>query len=193
MSYVSTRQEARPYNPEKGLFMIRSSLAAAPPAPAMKAGGRFLVVSFHGLAPHTQQPCQELLLQLTALGVPRVSLRVVPCQRGIEECPSFVRWLASLAEAGHEVCFHCRPADPQVTAPVISFSVDSAWHRITSPLMGRFRFKAARKAAVLRIDVHPDDLYEPGVRRTLVALLHAALRDRTPVTCGELAALASQP
>jgi hypothetical protein len=165
-------------------------------APALAAGGRFLVVSFHGLAPHTQQPCQELLIQLTALGVPRASLRVVSCWQGMgltEECPSFVRWLASLAEAGHEVCFQGGPAAPQATTRVVSFSVDSAWHRITSPLMGRLRFKAARKAPVLRIDVHPDDLYENGVRRTLVALLREALRDRTPITHGELAALASQP
>ena len=180
---------------------MRSPVSAPPPAPALTAGGRFLVVSFHGLAPHTQQPCQELLIQLTALGVPRASLRVVSCWQGMgltEECPSFVRWLASLAEAGHEVCFQGGPADPQTpqtpqtTTRVVSFSVDSAWHRITSPLMGRLRFKAARKAPVLRIDVHPDDLYERGVRRTLVALLREALRDRTPVTCGELAALASQ-
>lgn len=175
---------------------MRSPLATAPSAPALTAGGRFLVVTFHGLAPHTQQPCQELLLQLTALGVPRASLLVVSCRQGvgsIEECPSFVRWLASLAEAGHEVCFQGRPADPRITAPVVSFSVDNAWHRLTSPLVGRLRFKAARKAPVLRIDVHPDDLYEPGVRRALAALLREALQDRTPVTCGELAALASQP
>jgi predicted deacetylase len=162
----------------------------------MTVGGRFLVVSFHGLAPHTQQPCQELLIQLADLGVPRASLLVVPCRQGlgrIEECPSFVRWLASLAEAGHEVCFQGGPADPRITTRVVSFSVANAWHRITSPLMGRLRFKAARKAPVLRIDIHPDDLYERGVRRTLVALLREALRDRTPITCGELAALASQP
>ncbi len=173
--------------------MMRSSLAAPPSAPPVTGGSRFLVVSFHGLAPHTQQPCQELLLQLTALGVPRVSLLVAPCRqgvRGIEECPSFVRWLASLAEAGHEVCFQ---GNPRMAVPVVSFSVDSAWHRMTSPLMGRLCFKAARKAPILRIDVHPDDLYERGVRRTLVALLRKALRDRTPATYGELAALASQP
>jgi hypothetical protein len=173
--------------------MIRSPLAAAPPAPALTAGGRFLVVSFHGLAPHTQQPCQELLLQLASLGVPRASLWVAPSRQGvkaIEECPSFLRWLASLAEEGHEVCFQ---AGPRMAAPVVSFSVDSAWHRMTSPLVGRLRFKAARKAPVLWIDVHPDDLYENGVRRTLVALLREALRDRAPVTRGELAALASQP
>lgn len=173
--------------------MMSSPLAAAPSAPALTAGGRFLVVTFHGLAPHTQQPCQELLLQLAALGVPRASLWVAPCRQGIraiEECPSFLRWLASLAEEGHEVSFQ---ESPRMTAPVVSFSVDNAWRRLTSPLVGRLRFRAARKAPVLRIDVHPDDLYEPGVRRVLAALLREALRDRTPVTCGELAALASQP
>ena len=191
MSYVSTRREAAPYNPEKGLSMMRSSPAAPPSVPALTAGGRFLVVTFHGLAPHTQRPCQELLTQLAALGVPRASLWVA-CRQGtraIEECPSFLRWLASLAEAGHEVCFQ---ESPRGTAPVVSFSVDTTWHRITSPLVGRLRFKVARRAPVLRIDVHPDDLYERGVRRTLVALLREALRDRAPVTCGELAALASQ-
>lgn len=173
---------------------MRSPAAIPPSAPALTASGRFLVVSFRGLAPHTQQPCQELLLQLTALGVPRASLQVVSCLQGvgsIEECPSFVRWLASLAEVGHEVCFQGIPEDRRMR--VLSFSVNNAWHRITSPLMGRLRFKAARKTPVLRIDIHPDDLYERGVRRTLVALLREALRDRTPVTCGELAVLASQP
>jgi len=145
------------------------------------------VVSFHGLAPHTQPPCEELLCQLAALGVPRASLLVVPCWQGagsIENHPSFVRWLASLAEAGHEVCFQ---EEEQSAGPVVSFRVNSAWSRVTSPLMGRLRFKAARKAPVLRIAVHPDDLYERGVRRTLVALVRQALQDREPVTCGELA------
>lgn len=167
--------------------MIRSSLADPPSVPAKTAVGRFLVVSFHGLAPHTQQPCQELLSQLAALGVPRASLLVVPCWRGMESHPAFVRWLASLAEAGHEVRFEEDLEERRRTAPFVSFRVNSTWRRITSPLMSRLRFKAARKAPVLQIAVHPDDLYERGVRRTLVALLREALQDREPVTYGELA------
>ncbi|HSS50316.1 MAG TPA: hypothetical protein VLX28_15370 [Thermoanaerobaculia bacterium] len=33
----------------------------------------------------------------------------------------------------------------------------------------------------------PDNLYEPAVRRTLVALLRESLADRIPVTYGKLA------
>ncbi|HEV2851888.1 MAG TPA: hypothetical protein VHC97_03700 [Thermoanaerobaculia bacterium] len=229
--------------------MIRSPLATPPSAPASTAGGRFLVVSFHDLAPHTQPPCQELLLQLSDLGVPRASLLAVP--NGVESIadrPFFTRWLRSLSEAGHEVCLsglaagpaeairegerilaamgcpargyvapakllspdarevlrrygfdytvtsrhvHLLKEDRRITAPNVAFSVRSFWRRLASPLLGRLRFAAARQAPVLRISVHPDDLYEHGVRRTLVALLREGLQDREPVTYGELAGRAS--
>ncbi len=169
---------------------MRLPFEPTPSAPAVN-GGRFLVVAFHDLAPHTQLPCQELLLQLAELGVPRASLLVSPGGRGTD-LPFFTRWLRTAADAGHEVCREGDPETPWRTAPSVSFSVDSLWHRLASPLMGRLRFAAARQAPVLRIAVHPDDLYEQGVRRTLVALLRKALRDRIPVTYAELAERAAE-
>jgi hypothetical protein len=71
----------------------------------------------------------------------------------------------------------------------VAFSTRSLWRRMISPAVGRIRFAARRRAPILRISVHPGDLYEPGVRRALVAILREALSDRTPVTYGELAAL----
>lgn len=245
--------------------MIRSPLVTTPSAPAPPAG-RWLVVSFHDLAPHSQRPCQELLAQLAELGVARASLLVVPRWQDLEsiaERPFFRRWLLSLAEAGHEICLHglthaagrgefygidqeraevkvreglellsglgcpargfAPPAgrlspearevlrrrgfhyaltsrhldllqeDRRIAAPRVVFDARNPWHRLTSLLRGRLRFAASRQAPVLRISVHPDDLYEPAVRRTLVALLRESLADRVPVTCGELAVhLASQ-
>jgi predicted deacetylase len=87
----------------------------SPAGPTLSApvssGGRRLAVSFHGLAPHTQRPCQELLALLAELGVPRASLLVVPRWQGTEsilERPFFLRWLLSLTEEGHEVCLYGR-------------------------------------------------------------------------------------
>ena len=171
-----------------------------PPEPS--AGRRWLVVSFHDLAPHTQRPCQELLMQLAELGVPRVSLLVVP--HGVEailQRPFFLRWLRSLAAEGHEIRVREGAevlaaagvpavrdgAEPQPAAPTLAFSTRTALHRAVSPLVARARFAAARRQAVLRLTVHPDDLYERRVRHALVAVVQKALVDREPVTCGELA------
>jgi uncharacterized protein len=255
--------------------MAIHSPLAAPPAPA---GGRWLVVSFHGLAPHTQRPCQEFLLQLAELGVPRASLLVVPRWHGMEtilERPFFLRWLRSLAEAGHEICLHglthraeAPPPGPvsalirrvyaagegefygigreqaearvregleilaaaglrargfvapawllspagrevlrrldfdytvtprhldllgeglRVAAPTVVFSTRGFLRRSVSPLVGRARFAATRRQPILRVSVHPQDLYEHGVRRALISVLQRALADREPRTYGELA------
>jgi uncharacterized protein len=245
--------------------MIRSPLVTTPSAPAPPAG-RWLVVSFHDLAPHSQRPCQELVSQLAELGVERSTLLVVPRWHGMEsiqERPFFRHWLLSLVEAGHEICLHglTHPAGPgefhgidreraevkvregaellsglgcpargfappagrlspearevlrrrgfhytvtsdhldllqedrRIAAPRVVFDARSLWHRLVSPLRGRLRFAASRQAPVLRISVHPDDLYEPAVRRTLVALLRESLADRVPVTCGELATHLAAP
>jgi len=74
--------------------------------PVSPRGDRRLIVTFHDLAPHTQRPCQELLMLLAELGVPRASLFVARPEEGagsILERPFFLRWLRSLAEEGHEV------------------------------------------------------------------------------------------
>lgn len=258
--------------------MAIHSPLAAPPVPN---GDRWLVVSFHGLAPHTQRPCQELLLQLAELGVPRASLLVVPRWHGMEtilERPFFLRWLRSLAEEGHEVClhglthraeapprgpvsalvrriytagaagegefygigreqaearvregleifaaaglrtrgfvapgwllspagrevlrrrgfeytvtlrhFHLLGEDLRIPAPTVVFSTRSFLRRSLSPLIGRARFAASRRQPILRVSVHPQDLYEHGVRKALISVLQRALADREPVTYGELA------
>jgi uncharacterized protein len=262
----------------KELFMaIHSPLGSFPPTPS---GERWLVVSFHGLAPHTQRPCQEFLLQLADLGVPRTSLLLVPRWHGMEtilERPFFLRWLRSLEAAGHEICLHglthraetpprgllsalvgrfysagegelygigreqaeariregleifaaaglttrgfvapallLSPAarevlrrrdfeytvtprhlhllgeDLRIAVPAVSFSTRSFLRRSLSPLAGRARFAVSRRQPILRVSVHPQDLYEPGVRRALISVLRRALADREPVTYGELARL----
>jgi hypothetical protein len=75
----------------------------------------------------------------------------------------------------------------RIAAPAVVFDARNLWRRRVSPLVGRLRFAASRQAPILRIAVHPDDLYEPAVRRTLVALLREALADRIPMTYGDLA------
>ncbi|HEX4961322.1 MAG TPA: DUF2334 domain-containing protein [Thermoanaerobaculia bacterium] len=240
--------------------MIRSPLSPPPSASAPPEGGRWLVVSFHDLAPHSQRPCQELIDQLAELGIARSSLLVVPRWHDMEsvlERPFFRRWLLSLADAGHEICLHglthrapggefhgigreraeakvregaallcglgcpargfvpprwrlspaarevlrqrgfdysvtrhhldLLQADRRIPAPVVAFDARNAWRRLVSPLFGRLRFAASRQAAILRVAVHPGDIYEPAVRRTLVALLRESLADRVPATYGELA------
>jgi hypothetical protein len=171
-----------------------------PAAPA--AGRRWLLVSFHDLAPHTQRPCQELLMQLAELGVPRASLLVVPPGPGVEtilDRPFFLRWLRVLAAEGHEIRIRegveilaaagvpALGPEPRLAAPSVVFSTRNALHRAVSPLIARARFAAARRQPVLRIAVHPDDLYEGRVRHTLVAVVQRALAYREPVTFGELA------
>ena len=171
-----------------------------PAAPS--AGGRWLLVSFHGLAPHTQRPCQELLMQLAELGVPRASLLVVPPGPGVEtilDRPFFLRWLRSLVAEGNEIRIRegaeilaaagvpALGPEPRLAAPSVVFSTRNALHRAVSPLIARARFAAARRRPVLRIAVHPDDLYERRVRRTFVAVVQRALADREPATFGELA------
>jgi hypothetical protein len=169
-----------------------------PPEPS--AGSRWLVVSFLGLAPHTQRPCQELLMQLAELGVPRASLLVAP--HGVEailQRPFFLRWLRSLAVGGHEI--RARegaeilaaagvPAVQDAAEPralTLAFSTRTALHRAVSPLWAHARFAAARRQPVLRVAVHPDDLYERRVRHALVTIVQRALADRQPATDGELA------
>jgi hypothetical protein len=173
-----------------------------PPEPS--AGNRWLVVSFHGLAPHTQRPCQELLLLLAELGVPRASLVLAADERAVEsilERPFFLRWLRALAAEGHEIQVRegaeilAAAGVPAVLpgvpvddpGPAVTFSTRSVLHRAISPLVARVRFAAARRHAVLRVAVHPDDLYERRLRHAFVGVVRKALVDREPVTWGELA------
>jgi hypothetical protein len=203
---------------------IHSPSGPHPSEPVPPPGDRRLVVTFHDLAPHTQRPCQELLMLLAEIGVPRASLFVAPPAEGagsILERPFFLRWLRSLAEEGHEVRLRGNRAgeermlaeaglpasgveyalapgslylpreDTRVAISTIAFSTRGFLSRILSPLAGRARFAASRRQPILRVSVHPEDLYEHRVRQALVSVLQRALAEREPVTCGELARAAA--
>lgn len=68
-----------------------------------------LVVSFHDLHPGSRTVCAGFLARLRELGVPRVTLLVVPCWHGaapVSDDADCVAWLRSLVEQGHEICLH---------------------------------------------------------------------------------------
>lgn len=68
-----------------------------------------LVVSLHDVSPLTQSLCDEILVQLRALGIGQVSLLIIPNHHGrapIGESPAFQRWLSRAIEAGHEPVLH---------------------------------------------------------------------------------------
>jgi predicted deacetylase len=68
-----------------------------------------LVVSVHDVAPPSWQPVKEILAQLNALGVPRVSLLVIPNYRGqwrVDEHGEFAGWLRERADGGDEIVLH---------------------------------------------------------------------------------------
>jgi len=193
--------------------------------PVPPPGDRRLVVSFHDLAPHTQRPCQELLMLLAEIGVPRASLFVAPPVEGagpILERPFFLRWLRALAEEGHEIrleavngageermlaeaglpprgveyalapgYLYLPREGARIAISTIAFSTRGLLGRAVSPLAGRARFAASRRRSVLRVAVHPGDLYEHRVRQALVSVLQRAVADREPVTYGELARAAA--
>ena len=151
--------------------------------------GRFLVVSFHDLAPHTERPCREFLLLMEKLGILRVTVGVVsPWNREetLEGRPFFLR---SLSEAGHDVRLEEEAGLP---APTVAFNDCSLFRRAASRVGARLRFARSRQAPVLCISVHPGDVYNPSIRRTLLDLVGRALADRTPVTRGELSELLSK-
>ena len=81
--------------------------------------------------------------------------------------------------------------DARVAISTIAFSTRGFLGRAVSPLVGRARFAASRRRPVLRIAVHPGDLYEHRVRRALVSVLERAVADREPVTYSELARAAA--
>ncbi len=68
-----------------------------------------LVVSLHDVTPATQASCDLILDDLAALGVPHVSLLVVPDHHGHGHFlgdAAFCEWLLVRAQAGHEVVIH---------------------------------------------------------------------------------------
>jgi len=70
---------------------------------------RFLIVSFHDLAPHSQELCRNFLDRLHSMGVKEISLLVTPHWHGKEnlaEYPDFISWLKTLEAQGHEIVLH---------------------------------------------------------------------------------------
>ncbi len=76
---------------------------------SLPADEKFLVVSFHDLAPPCQDLCRGFLEDMRGLGIPRVSLLVVPKWHDgplMNRDSRFTDWLLSLEEAGHEIALH---------------------------------------------------------------------------------------
>ena len=70
---------------------------------------RSLVVSLHDVSPRTRTVCAQALEELTALGVRRTSLLVIPDhhrQGHIRHDLGLCVWLTKLARAGHEIVVH---------------------------------------------------------------------------------------
>ena len=81
---------------------------------------------------------------------------------------------------------HLLREDVRLEVPTVAFSTRGFLRR-GSRRWRPGRFAASRRQPILRVSVHPEDLYEHRVRRALVSVLQRALADREPVTCGELA------
>jgi len=70
---------------------------------------RHLVVSVHDVSPLTRESVERILTELRELGVPRVSLLVIPdhhCKGHFLDDPEFCSWLRGQVEAGNEVAIH---------------------------------------------------------------------------------------
>lgn len=68
-----------------------------------------LVVSLHDVAPATRSPCEQMLAELSRLGIRATSLLVVPDyhRNGSSMADAaFVRWLHAKEDEGHEVVLH---------------------------------------------------------------------------------------
>ncbi len=70
---------------------------------------KYLAVSFHDLAPHSETICEQFLEDLNKLGIEQISLLLVPDWHGeepIERYPAFIRWARYLRKQGHEIVLH---------------------------------------------------------------------------------------
>jgi predicted deacetylase len=240
---------------------------------------RYLVVSFHDLYPRTAAACERFIDRMSELGVPRLSLMVVPRWHGgptVDRDDGFVSTLRAWQSAGHEIVLHgCTHMDrhrrprnhrerfltqrytdeegefyglemetalarlrqgkavlerrgfhPEgfvapawlmssdaeeaarrlgllyavrfgrlallqqgatFRAPVLVCSVRSAWRRTVSRWWIRFFGRQVRRARVLRIAAHPDDLKYPAVENALYRIVACHRREREALTYAELA------
>ncbi len=111
---------------------------------------KYLVVSFHDLAPHSKRVCEDVLLDLKAIGIERTTLLVTPkWHHGgtVDQFPEFLSWLRARRQEGHEICLHgyTHRAD-FVSGGLISQSVG----RIYTAREGEF-YQISYQAAVERI------------------------------------------
>jgi len=70
---------------------------------------RALVVSLHDVSPLTHQACERIIGELASMGVPRVSLLVIPDHHGrghFLQASEFCLWLQACAGQGHEMVTH---------------------------------------------------------------------------------------
>ncbi len=103
-----------PPPPEKEIPLAPLSLpelekAGEASAPAPKPKARSLVVSIHDVSPITRDITERILKQIAELGVPRVSLLVIPDHHhkgNFVDDPEFCAWLRECSGAGHEVVIH---------------------------------------------------------------------------------------
>ncbi len=72
-------------------------------------GKRFLVCSFHDLAPNHRAACERFLQLLHDNGIPRAVLLVVPRwhdRDGLDPGSTWAAWLRARQAEGHEICLH---------------------------------------------------------------------------------------
>lgn len=104
------------------------------------------VVSFHDLAPHTQDICEEVLRSLKEWGVDRCSLLVVPKWHDgqtIDQHPEFLNWIRERRDEGHEISLHgCTHQAERVRGGLISQTVG----RIYTAGEGEFYQLSAQEA-----------------------------------------------
>jgi predicted deacetylase len=70
---------------------------------------KYFIVSFHDLAPHSQQNCQKSIQDMANIGIHKLSLLVVPKWYDgpyISENQPFIQWLKQVEDQGHEICLH---------------------------------------------------------------------------------------
>lgn len=78
------------------------------------------------------------------------------------------------------------PSGVRIYAPGVVFSLRSAWRKGVSLGGAPLWYLVNRRAAVLRLAVHPDDVRDAAGRALLRRLVRAALADRRALTYAEL-------
>lgn len=71
-------------------------------------------------------------------------------------------------------------------APAVRWSTRTRWRATLSPVVARWRRAAHRRAPLARLALHPRDLHEPGVARSLRDALHWWCDRRRPLAYRDL-------